>query len=206
MPSVRKHIGMRKQIEEALPNAAIIDAADLFRLIRVVKTPDEIAAMKPLPNSMSAPPSPPPMPPPPSISEYEVTEVFAGEIGKRLGKWRWFHMCSGRRAVGIFPPTEKKLEKGGIWKFDAGLALNNHQADTGWGGTAGEPGDEQAKIREATVVAGFEGALSVVKAGVLPSRIHHTMPEATRDAGLPGHNGNFTGHAIGLEQRELRAC
>ena len=45
--------------------------------------------------------------------------------------------------------------------------------------------------------------MSKVRAGVLGSTVHRTMLEATRAAGLPGHNGNFAGHAIGLEQREV---
>jgi len=194
--------GVRKQIVEALPEATVIDAADLFRLIRVVKTPDEIAALSAAAELNERASIAASNAVRPGVSENQVTEVFASEVGKGLGKWQWFHMCSGRRAVGIFPPTDKKLAKGEIWKFDAGLALGNYQADTGWGGTVGEPTDEQAKIWEATV-AGFEAALSVVKAGVLPSKIFRTMMEATRDAGLPEHNGNFAGHAIGLEQREL---
>jgi Xaa-Pro aminopeptidase len=194
--------GVRRQIAEALPDATIIDAADLFRLIRVVKTPDEIAALKAAADLNERACVAASRAVTPGISEYEVTEIFASEVGKGLGKWQWFHMCSGRRAVGIFPPTDKKLAKGEMWKFDAGLALANYQADTGWGGTVGGPTDEQAKIWEATV-AGFEAALSVVRAGVLPSAIHRACLEGTREGGLPDHNGNFAGHAIGLEQREL---
>ena len=36
---------VRAQIEAALPDAEIVDAADFFRLIRMVKTPDELAAL-----------------------------------------------------------------------------------------------------------------------------------------------------------------
>jgi Xaa-Pro dipeptidase len=194
--------GVRKQIEEALPDATIIDAADLFRLIRVVKTQDEIAALTRAAELNEKAAIAASKAVTPGISELEVAAVFASEVGKGLGKWQWFHMCSGRRTIGIFPPTEKKIEKGEMWKFDAGLVLKNYQGDTGWGGVVGEPSDEQAKLWEVTV-AGFDAALSEVKAGALPSKIYRTALEGTRSAGLPEHNGNFAGHAIGLEQREL---
>lgn len=194
--------GVRKQIEEALPDATIIDAADLFRLIRVVKTPDELAALKRAAELNERACIAASQAVAPGMTELEVAAVFASEVGKGLGKWQWFHMCSGRRTIGIFPPTDKKLAKGEFWKFDAGLVLDNYQADTGWGGVVGEPSDEQARIWEATV-AGFEAALSEVKAGALPSKIYHALLDGTRDGGLPEHNGNFAGHAIGLEQREL---
>lgn len=193
---------VRKQIEEALPDATIIDAADLFRLIRVVKTPDEIAAMTRAAELNEKAASAASRAVAPGITELEAAAVFASEVGKGLGKWQWFHMCSGRRTIGIFPPTEKKFVKGEMWKFDAGLVLDNYQADTGWGGVVGGPTDEQAKIWEMTV-AGFDAALSEVKAGALPSKIFQAGLEGTRSAGLPEHNGNFIGHAIGLEQREL---
>lgn len=89
-----------------------------------------------------------------------------------------------------------------MWRFDAGLTLNNFQADTGWGGVVGEPTKEQLHLWKATE-AGFQAALAEVRAGVVPSRIFRTMLEGTRAAGLPEHNGNFAGHAIGLEPREL---
>ena len=193
---------VRKQIEDALPEAEIIEASDLFRLIRMVKTKDEIDAMKAAAalnessciaasNAVKE-----------GASEQEVASVFRSEVGRGGGIWQWFHFCSGRRATGIFPPTEKKINNGEMWKFDAGLVLGNYQSDTGWGGVLGEPTSEQLKIWEATL-AGFDAGLSKVKAGVLGSEIYRALLEGTKDGGLPEHNGNFAGHAIGLEQREV---
>ncbi len=193
---------VRAQIEEALPGAAIIEASDLFRLIRMVKTPDELGAMRAaaalnekacITASEAATEG---------AVELEVAGVFAAEVGRGGGKWQWFHFCSGRRATGIFPPTDKKIAKGEMWKFDAGLHLGNFQADTGWGGVCGEPTQEQLDLWKATE-AGLEAALSEVKAGALGSVIYNAMLEETRANGYPEHNGNFAGHAIGLEQREV---
>ena len=193
---------VRAQIEAALPDAEIVDAADFFRLIRMVKTADEIAALAAAAevnekagiaasNAVAE-----------GATEREVASVFAAEVGRMGGKWQWFHFCSGRRATGIFPPTDKKIAKGEMWKFDAGLVLGNYQGDTGWGGVLGEPNQAQLDLWKATE-EGFEAAMSKVKAGVLGSTIFRTLLEATRAAGLPDHNGNFAGHAIGLEQREV---
>ena len=193
---------VRAQIEAALPDAEIVDAADFFRLIRMVKTPDEIAALAAAAevnekagiaasNAVAE-----------GATEREVASVFAAEVGRMGGKWQWFHFCSGRRATGIFPPTDKKIAKGEMWKFDAGVVLGNYQGDTGWGGVLGEPNQAQLDLWKATE-EGFEAAMSKVKAGVLGSTIFRTLLEATRSAGLPEHNGNFAGHAIGLEQREV---
>jgi Xaa-Pro aminopeptidase len=193
--------GVRKQIEEALPNATIINGADLFRLIRMVKTPDELKAMRAAAEVNEQACIAASKAVAPGLTENEISSVFRAEVGRRGGMWQWFHFCSGRRATGIFPPTGKKLAKGEMWKFDAGVVLGNYQGDTGWGGVLGEPTKEHLAMWKATE-EGFNAAMAEVRAGVLGSKIYRTMLEATQ-ALLPGHNGNFAGHAIGLEQREV---
>jgi Xaa-Pro dipeptidase len=193
---------VRAQIDAALPDATFIEASDLFRLIRMVKTPDELKAM----SAAAALNEKAGIAASEAVAdgavEQEIANVFAAEVGRGGGKWQWFHFCSGRRATGIFPPTNKKVTKGEMWKFDAGLHLHNYQADTGWGGVLGEPTKEQLNIWKATE-AGFEAALAEVKTGALGSTLYKAMLETTQGAGYPEHNGNFAGHAIGLEQREV---
>ena len=190
------------KLQEELDNCELIPSSDLLRLIRMVKTDDEISAMKAAAdlnetactkvcNEIKI-----------GMKELDIAEIYAQEVGKGLGKWLWFHFGSGRRSVGIFPPTEKKIQPGEMWKFDAGLSLNNYQADTGWGGVIGQPNAQQNMIWEATL-RGYESAMSVIKEGVRPSEIQNAMLKGTQDGGLADHSGTFAGHAIGLEMREL---
>ena len=190
------------KLQEELDNCELIPSSDLLRLIRMVKTDDEISAMKAAAdlnetactkvcNEIKI-----------GMKELDIAEIYAQEVGKGLGKWLWFHFGSGRRSVGIFPPTEKKIQPGEMWKFDAGLSLNNYQADTGWGGVIGQPNAQQNMIWEATL-RGYESAMSVIKEGVRPSEIQNAMIKGTQDGGLANHSGTFAGHAIGLEMREL---
>ena len=190
------------KLQEELDNCELIPSSDLLRLIRMVKTDDEISAMKAAAdlnetactkvcNEIKI-----------GMRELDIAEIYAQEVGKGLGKWLWFHFGSGRRSVGIFPPTEKKIQPGEMWKFDAGLSLNNYQADTGWGGVIGQPNAQQNMIWEATL-RGYNSAMSVIKEGVRPSEIQNAMIKGTQDGGLADHSGTFAGHAIGLEMREL---
>ena len=190
------------KLQEELDNCELIPSSDLLRLIRMVKTDDEISAMKAAAdlnetactkacNEIKI-----------GMKELDIAEIYAQEVGKGLGKWLWFHFGSGRRSVGIFPPTEKKIQPGEMWKFDAGLSLNNYQADTGWGGVIGQPNAQQNMIWEATL-RGYKSAMSVIKEGVRPSEIQNAMLKGTQDGGLANHSGTFAGHAIGLEMREL---
>lgn len=190
------------KLKEELDNCELIPSSDLLRLIRMVKTDDEISAMKAAAdlnetactkvcNEIKI-----------GMKELDIAEIYAQEVGKGLGKWLWFHFGSGRRSVGIFPPTEKKIQPGEMWKFDAGLSLNNYQADTGWGGVIGQPNAQQNMIWEATL-RGYNSAMSIIKEGVRPSEIQNAMLKGTQDGGLADHSGTFAGHAIGLEMREL---
>ena len=190
------------KLQEELDNCELIPSSDLLRLIRMVKTDDEISAMKAAAdlnetactkvcNEIKI-----------GMRELDIAEIYAQQVGKGLGKWLWFHFGSGRRSVGIFPPTEKKIQPGEMWKFDAGLSLNNYQADTGWGGVIGQPNAQQNMIWEATL-RGYNSAMSVIKEGVRPSEIQNAMLKGTQDGGLADHSGTFAGHAIGLEMREL---
>ena len=190
------------KLQAELDSCELIPSSDLLRLIRMVKTDNEISAMKAAAdlnetactkacNEIKI-----------GMRELDIAEIYAQEVGKGLGKWLWFHFGSGRRSVGIFPPTEKKIQAGEMWKFDAGLSLNNYQADTGWGGVIGQPNAQQKMIWEATL-SGYDSAMSIIKEGVRPSEIQNAMLKGTQDGGLTDHSGTFAGHAIGLEMREL---
>ena len=190
------------KLQAELDSCELIPSSDLLRLIRMVKTDNEISAMKAAAdlnetactkacNEIKI-----------GMRESDIAEIYAQEVGKGLGKWLWFHFGSGRRSVGIFPPTEKKIQAGEMWKFDAGLSLNNYQADTGWGGVIGQPNAQQKMIWEATL-SGYDSAMSIIKEGVRPSEIQNAMLKGTQDGGLTDHSGTFAGHAIGLEMREL---
>lgn len=196
MPDVRRQIG------EALPGATILDGSDLLRLIRMVKTPVELEALRAAAALNEAAATAAARAVAAGTSELEVARVYRREVAGGGGMWHWYHFGSGRRSAGIPPPSSKTIQKGDLWKFDAGLTLNNFQADTGWGGVVGEPAKDQLLVWRATEV-GFQAAMAEVRAGALPSRIFRAMLEGTRAAGLPEHNGNFAGHAIGLEPREL---
>ncbi len=193
---------VRRQIAEALPGASVLEASDLFRLIRIVKTPAELEALRAAAALNEEAATAAAQAVAAGVPELEVARVYRRAVAAGGGMWHWYHFGSGRRSAGIFPPTAKRIEKGDLWKFDAGMTLHNFQADTGWGGVIGEPTPEALRLWKATQ-AGFEAAMGVVRAGALPSRIFRAMLDATRAAGLPEHNGNFAGHAIGLEAREL---
>ena len=84
---------VRKQIEDALPEAEIIEASDLFRLIRMVKTQDELDAMKAAASLNESSCIAASEAVKEGATEQEVASVFRSEVGKGGGIWQWFHFC-----------------------------------------------------------------------------------------------------------------
>jgi Xaa-Pro dipeptidase len=135
------------------------------------------------------------------VTENEVAEVWRQAVAKPGGMWHWFHFNSGPRSIFIFPPTDRKLQKGDLFMFDAGLFYKNYNADTGSCGSIGEP-NPQAQKEWKAIETGFHEAVNTVKAGVTGGQIYKTLLKGIQ-AGWPQFNAPFAGHTIGLEAREF---
>lgn len=189
-------------LKEKLPGCEVLPGTNLFLMIRLVKTDEELDRLRAAAQvnenaigevfrTLRA-----------GISENEVAEVWRQAVAKPGGMWHWFHFNSGPRSVFIFPPTDRKLRKGDMFMFDAGLFYRNYNADTGSCGCIGEP-SERARKEFHAIETGFGEALSTVKAGCTGQQIYRALYDGIRKAGLPGFNSPFAGHTIGLEAREF---
>ena len=194
--------GTRGALEAALPDVSFLDASNLFRLIRLQKTEEEIERMRAAAllneeavaafhREMAV-----------GRTEREVASHYYRTVAAGGGKWSWFHLAGGRRSASIFPPSERKFEPGDGFFFDAGMRLDHYCADVGCCGSFGEPSAER-KAQWSAIRAGLEAAFGVIRAGVRPSEIFRAAVAAAKKSGLPRYNGAFCGHTIGIEAREL---
>jgi Xaa-Pro aminopeptidase len=189
-------------LKEKLPQCEFIPGSNLFLMIRLVKTPEEIDRLKAaaqvnedaisqvLANLRAG------------MTENDVAEIWRQNVARPGGMWHWFHFNSGPRSAFIFPPTGRKLEKGDLFMFDAGLFFKNYNADTGSCGSIGQP-PEKAQKEWNAVESGFHEALKVIKEGCTGQQIYHALRDGIRDAGFPEFTSPFAGHTIGLEAREF---
>ena len=191
-----------ERLRADLPHAEFVRAASLFRLIRMVKTPDEIARLR-----RAA-----------EVNEAGYRAIFgaahAGATDRELGmayrravaepggKWHWLHLSTGRRSHALFLPCGATIEPGDLISFDAGMTLENSQADTGGTGVIGEPTEEQRRTHRA-LAAGIEAAVAAVRPGALPSAVFEAAMAGVRANGVPAYQGIFCGHTIGVEAREF---
>ncbi|MFP6889522.1 MAG: Xaa-Pro peptidase family protein [Nitrospinota bacterium] len=192
----------RTSLEAALPGISFQDGANLFRLIRLQKTPEEIerirAAATLNEEALSAFHAELAV----GKTEREIASHYYRTVAAGGGKWSWFHLGGGRRSASIFPPSDRPFQTGDGFFFDAGMRLEHYCGDVGCCGSFGEPTAER-KTRWDAIQVGLAEAFETIKAGVKPSEIFRAAVAGAKKAGLPNYNGAFCGHTIGIEAREL---
>lgn len=200
------HEGMAQEVKEslrsALPQAKFSDASDLFRLIRMVKTPEEIARLRKAAElneraiaTMFAKARA-------GCDEIELAQEYHGEIAKERGQVGWLHLGSGRRSAGIFPPSSKKLEAGDLLRVDAGCYLNFYHSDTCGSAVLGEPTAKQTRLFAAGK-SGIAACLEILRPGSRPSELLEALNQGLKMAGMREARKDFVGHTIGIEAREF---
>jgi Xaa-Pro dipeptidase len=193
--------GVREHLRQGLAEAKFLDGSDLFRLIRMVKSEDEIRglrnacalnddAVNTMFKSAAA-----------GVSEFELSEEFYQHVGAGRGTVGWQHLGSGRRSAGIFPPSAKRLERGDLVRTDAGIYLNSLHSDVCATGVVGEPTSKQKKLFDAGS-RGIAACLDLCKPGRRPSELLDALNRGVKEAGVDEHK-EFVGHTIGIEAREF---
>ena len=189
-------------MEAAFPDISFHDGANLFRLIRLQKTAEEVERLRAAATlneeALSAFHAELAV----GKTEREIASHYYRIVAAGGGKWSWFHLGGGRRSASIFPPSERPFQADDGFFFDAGMRLEHYCGDVGCCGSFGEPGVER-KAQWDAIQAGLKEAFETIRAGVKPSEIFRAAVAGAKKAGLPNYNGAFCGHTIGIEAREL---
>lgn len=187
-----------QQICEALP-AKVVPAARLFKQVRMVKTPAEIARLRKaaqatevgIAASLAACKA--------GVTELEVANVFERtlvEQGCRPG-----FTVFGFGSHTVFPnamPSDRKLVEGDTIRWDVGAISDFYWSDMSRMAYLGEPDAKTAGYYKA-ILEGELAALAVVKAGVKANEVFHAAIETTRKAGIPHYTRHHVGHGIGMD-------
>lgn len=195
-------LALKQELRDSLPEAKFFDASDCFRLIRMIKTSDEIKRLKKAAalneRGIQAIFRKAQI----GCDELELASEYYSEIGKGRGVVEWFHLGSGRRSAAICPPIGKKLAAGELLRTDAGCILDCYHADTCGTGVMGEPTPKQARMFAAGK-NGIAACLEVLRPGCKPSRLADALSQGLREGGATEEKKDFVGHTIGIEPREF---
>jgi Xaa-Pro dipeptidase len=187
------------RLSSLLPGVELVDAYDLFREIRKVKTDAEIARMR---EGLSR-------------THDAVRETIAyarpGMAQHELRRRLWLALADRELlprslSVGVGPssaysftePLDHRLEPGSFVKLDPNALWRGYFADTGRTGIVGAASARQ-EAAFAAVLAGQQAGLDAVRPGVRACDVFAAIRDTTRDNGLPDYDPIALGHSIGLE-------
>lgn len=187
------------QLAEALPEATLVRAVDIFRYARAIKTPEEIARLR-----RSA-----------QIADLSIQAALdiAREGVTEMELAHAFHTktitegglpvlaCIGvgtRSAMTNVQASERKLAQGDVIRFDVGGRYRHYRADIARNAVLGEPGRKLTQYHRA-ICAGLDRAIEMIKPGVRAAAVFEACVETVRREGISHYQRSHVGHGIGLD-------
>lgn len=195
-----------QRIKKDLPELEAVRAQHIFKEIRMVKTDEEIrriqealritekaweAALKEAKEGMT---------------EEEFAKIYDKTIideGGRVSTKQGFFgppIAFGHNTafVDVAYPSNYKLKKGDLIRFDGGAAYMGYPSDTARCAVLGKPSEKLRKYFDA-ISAGELLAINMAKPGVKASEIFNAVVKKVREAGIPHFKRHHVGHGWGIE-------
>ena len=191
-----------RKLREACPNVMFRPAHEIWREIELIKTEEELDRLRKAASANEEAVTAVKAQVREGISEAELMQAYREEVAKRSGILEFWNTAGGRRAGGFFPSGDYRLQKGDLYRFDAGMVLNHYHADTGGVWVLGDPTQRQQTLYE-TITAGMEAALEIVRPGSTYEAVWRAGVDAVKDRGIPNYDllRPDLGHGIGIEPR-----
>lgn len=178
-----------------LPGVEVRDALNVFREIRMVKSPAELDRLRAVARLNEAALETTLATLRPGMPTAELQTTYNVEIAR--GGGRAVYLATGHGGPNLPPGV---VVEGHSITFDALCELRGYHGDLGRVAICGEPGPElQARMR--AVQIGCEVAYGMIKPGVTGAAVTTALIEAIHKAGFPGYLF-ATPHSVGLEHSD----
>jgi len=186
-------------LSEALPDAELVDASDLVRRLKMIKSPIEIGHLRTAVELAEA-----------GIATLRETidvgisrdalavawekgvraEAARRNVQNLTGLWEYV-------SVGENPWTKGGVvQRGDLVKVDVGCLIAGYTSDTGRTFVCGTPSPLQARLFDALQTA-YDAGLPLLRPGIAMSEVHRVTTEAMAKAGFPGYTRGHFGHGLG---------
>jgi len=194
---------LEKKLAKEFSNMETVPAYDLFREIRLIKTPEEVRrieeattiAEKALAETLEAIRE--------GVTESRLDLVFKEAVIRQGGLPTLSCIGSGPR--GAFPnvePSERKIRKGDTIRFDVGCIYNAYHTDIARTAVLGTPSAKQKTLYEG-LLSGQGRILESLKPGASIADLFQMGMQAARENGLPHYERHHLGHGTGIEGYDL---
>lgn len=176
-----------------LPKIEGVDALNIFKRIRMVKTPQEIEYLKIAGKGTEAALNAVIDALEPGLPLAEVSRIFAMETARIGNRAEWIIAVSRGLATGV-------VERDEIMKLDSVSSYKEYRGDVGRSVVCGTATDEMLR-RNAAVMRGLEVAYQHIRPGVAMSDISRLAMETVQAEGFPGFV-IAAPHSVGLEHTD----
>jgi Xaa-Pro aminopeptidase len=186
----------------ALPKAEFCDSSALFRELRLLKEPEEIALLRTaceltevgishVVDGLTA-----------GLSAFEMSVRYRSSVmeeAARRGVTQlealWGFNTFGAHTFGRASAGDR-LQPGDGVKFDCGCTLDGYTSDIGRTFVFGKGNKHQRRIQQALIEA-WEAGLQHFRPGGNLRSVHHAAQETMRKLGYPAYTRGHVGHGIG---------
>ncbi|OBZ93716.1 hypothetical protein ADU59_21035 [Pararhizobium polonicum] len=186
-------------LSAALPDAALVDASDLVRRLKMIKSPTEIGYLRTAVALAEAG----------IVTLRETIEIGVSRDALAAAWERGARAEAARRdvqnltglweyvSVGENPWTRGGVVgRGDLIKVDVGCLIAGYTSDTGRTFVSGAPSPLQARLFDA-LQAAYDAGLPLLRPGIAMSAVHRAATEAMAKAGFPGFTRGHFGHGLG---------
>jgi Xaa-Pro aminopeptidase len=187
------------QLRSLLPNATFVRSFSLFERVRSIKTPGEIDILRQAARATEHAIDAALAIAKEGVTEREMLRVFNATLAQNdtapvVG-------CIGfgtRSAMINVQPSDRKLERGNLIRFDVGGRHRHYRSDMSRGAALGEPSAKVAKYYRA-VEKGVLAAYDILKPGLKVADLFTHVVETVRREGISNFKRSHVGHGIGVD-------
>jgi Xaa-Pro dipeptidase len=188
-------------LKESLPRVRFLEAFNLFREIRMVKTAEEIERLRRAARINQAALQAVLAVAHGGLTDTDLRATYFKTVTELGGVPRMWGSSAGPRSSCFFSVGHEPLERGDLIRLDVGCRYQHYFADTARTAVVGEPTREQARAYGA-IRRGVQVACERIRPGVRVSEVFDLCLGTIRASGLPAFERHHCGHSIGLELYE----
>ncbi len=189
-------------LKENLPNAEFIPGYQIFREIRLIKTPAEVNRLERsaeivesgIKNALMAIRE--------GATEFEIWQTLFKKVIEQGALPSW--PCVGvgpRGGLSNVISASQPVRNGDLIRFDVGCVYQYYNSDCARTVVVAEANEKQRSYHHA-IRTGLERAIGIIRPGVRASQIFKEAVEGVRGAGIPHFRRHHVGHGIGIEPYE----
>jgi Xaa-Pro dipeptidase len=188
-----------RTLKNKLPDAELVEAADIFRRIRMKKFSYEVERLEKAVEITEFAWSRVLETVHEDITEHDLTETYLRALISKGANPYFQVIATGERsALPNAPVSSRRIRRGDLIRLDGGCEYEGYKADIARIAVYGSPSQKHIDYYGA-VLRGEEASIHQIRPGAKSSDLFKTAVETVQRSGIPHYQRHHCGHGIGLE-------